>query len=190
MVWGHRSPEPEPPEFKPPSPGEKVEPLSVEAHEWARLLTDQIESIRNRAAPLAGFLDAHFTEPLIEYVARGVEREMAGTRAGNSTCFSFRQIEAWHVVLTTPVRRDVAQEWFARTYGSYLGFLSPYWGDWPGSFWGGPPLNWAVICQATFGAPGWCEVAIVPARWCQELPAAWPKDFLTEDEIRSMSMGG
>jgi hypothetical protein len=176
-------------EFKPPSAEEAAEPLSADARMWARLLAEQVESVRERAAPLAGFLEGHFTPALIDYVARGVEKQMADTRSsGSANSLSFRQIEAWHVVLTTPVRKDAAREWFARTYDGYLAFLEPYWSYYPGRWWGGPVLNWAVICQTTFGAPGWCEVAIVPAKWCQELPAAWPEEFLTEDEIRSMGM--
>ncbi len=83
---------------------------------------------------------------------------MRATRADDSPrCFTFRQIEAWHIVLTTPVRKDAARDWFERTYGSYLQFLEPYWSHFP-YFWRGwearDALNWAVLCQTTFGAPG------------------------------------
>jgi len=180
-----------PPEFEPPSSG-SLPPLTHEEEAWSRILAAQVASIHAHAPALSGFMDAHFTPPLIDYLGRRAEAEMTATLADQSPrCFTFRQVDAWHVVLTTPVRKDAARDWFAKNYGSYLAFVEPYWSYWPHGRRGGGgmgPVNWAVLCQTTFGAPGWVEVAIVPARWCPELPAAWPEEFLTDDDLRTMSL--
>lgn len=191
MAWFASNPTFPPPEFDPPST-DSLPPLTEAEARWSRILTDQLDSIRAVAPPLIGFLDAHFTPPLTDYLARRTEEEMRSTVADNSPrCFTFRQVDAWHIVLTTPVRKDAARDWFAHTYGSYPAFLEPYWSRSrnPWRVWGVQArLEWGVLCQTTFGAPGWCEVAVVPARWCAELPTAWPQEFLTDDELRSMSL--
>ncbi len=60
MSWFAGNPTFPPPEFQPPPPDEQP-PLSKAEAEWSRLLTDQLDSIRDIAPALTGFLDAHFT---------------------------------------------------------------------------------------------------------------------------------